>query len=269
MFSPRTAPLGAVCLWLIAGAFAPTANAQQIADSATPALRDVVRRLWNENPRGPGRGCRTASGAGARTCRRPACLQPHADLRRRECRRRSPHRRSQHRAGPERKTPRARRGGRRRRARHRSALRHRAPRCRRAVAQGVVRQPARGTPERTRPTAPRPHATLRRTRGTTPRRGRHQHVGARPGRAGAGRSADTAGVACRTGSRGTGDPCRGRCRCHRAAARPPGAPATRARQRSSRLPPTNGRKGSRHARNRNAPRPASPSRGVPACPIRR
>ncbi|HXP02036.1 MAG TPA: TolC family protein [Luteibacter sp.] len=50
MFSPRTAPLGAVCLWLIAGAFAPTANAQQNADSATPALRDVVRRLWNENP---------------------------------------------------------------------------------------------------------------------------------------------------------------------------------------------------------------------------
>ncbi|WP_448097367.1 TolC family protein [Luteibacter yeojuensis] len=52
MVSPRTAPRGAVCLWLSLCAFAPQALAALPADvSAPPAVRDAVHRVWANHPR--------------------------------------------------------------------------------------------------------------------------------------------------------------------------------------------------------------------------
>lgn len=64
MFSSRTAPLGAVCLWLAADAFVSSARATPstavaapsapttptTAVSAPPALRDALYRVWSESP---------------------------------------------------------------------------------------------------------------------------------------------------------------------------------------------------------------------------
>ncbi|MDQ0007992.1 cobalt-zinc-cadmium efflux system outer membrane protein [Luteibacter jiangsuensis] len=52
MFSPRTAPRGAVCLWLSLCAFAPQALAALPANfSAPPAVRDAVHRVLANHPR--------------------------------------------------------------------------------------------------------------------------------------------------------------------------------------------------------------------------
>lgn len=51
MFSPHTAPLGAVCLWLAASIVAPSAFASPSPSAvATPGLRDAVHRVWQESP---------------------------------------------------------------------------------------------------------------------------------------------------------------------------------------------------------------------------
>lgn len=52
MFSPRTAPCRAACLWLFLCAFAPQALASFPADlSAPPAVREAVHRVWTNHPR--------------------------------------------------------------------------------------------------------------------------------------------------------------------------------------------------------------------------
>lgn len=52
MFSPRTAPCGAVCLWLFLCAFVPRALATPPTQlSAPPAVRDAVHRVWASHPR--------------------------------------------------------------------------------------------------------------------------------------------------------------------------------------------------------------------------
>jgi cobalt-zinc-cadmium efflux system outer membrane protein len=51
MFVSRTAPRGAVCLWLAAGIFAaPVAAEPPTPVSAMPAVREAVRRLWTDSP---------------------------------------------------------------------------------------------------------------------------------------------------------------------------------------------------------------------------